>query len=176
MRLRVLPISIAAVGAVLAMGAGADSRPVADHVAKPVKRSPDLWATINKCDTPAYPNTIGVRGSMPGLGKRSATAYMRFRVQYRRASDGRWHDVTDDATSSWKRVGRLRKRALESGQDFTFQPPTGGGAHRLRGVVQFKWTRHGKAVLRLKRITRRGHKSAAGADPASYSAAVCDIR
>lgn len=177
MRLRVLPtIAAAAAGAVLVMGTGADSRPVSDHVAKPVKRSPDLWATINKCDTPAYPDTIGVRGSMPGLRRHSATAYMRFRVQYRKASDGRWHGVTADATSHWKRLGRIRKRVVESGQDFTFQPPTGGGAHRLRGVVQFKWKRHGKTVLRSKKITRAGHESTAGADPADYSASVCDIR
>ena len=34
----------------------------------PKQTSPLLWATINVCDTAAHPNTIGIRGSMPGTG------------------------------------------------------------------------------------------------------------
>jgi hypothetical protein len=138
-----------------------------------LSKSPDLWATINVCDTVAHPDTIGIRGSMPGLPRR-ATMWMRFRVQYLSKSDGRWHDVADSADSGWKRVGRLKRRVVESGQNFTFLPPTDGGAHRLRGKVSFRWVT-AKRVVRRHRITTAGHRTTAGADPVGYSAAVCDI-
>jgi hypothetical protein len=181
MRYRVIPVIFLAlaVGVPLAWSAtpaGVESSVVRAKRLAAVERSPDLWATINVCDTLAHPDTIGVRGSMPGLGHRSSTAWMRFKVQYLAATgDGKWHDVSDNADSGWKRLGRLRRRVVEAGQNFTFQPPAAGGAHRLRGVVVFKWTRHGKAVLRLRRVTEAGHRSTAGADPEGYSAAVCDI-
>jgi hypothetical protein len=177
MRIRVLPILLAAAVALLgfAWDTGSGVEAVAKRKPPAVAKSVDLWATINVCDTPAHPDTIGIRGSMPGLA-RTATLFMRFRVQYLATTmDGKWHDVSDNADSKWKKVGRLRKRVVEAGQNFTFEPPATGGAHRLRGVVSFKWTRHGKTVEQLKRVTEAGHQSTAGADPAGYSAAVCDI-
>jgi hypothetical protein len=41
----------------------------------------DLWATINICDTEAYPNVLGVRASMPGNRTRQKM-WMRFRATY----------------------------------------------------------------------------------------------
>jgi hypothetical protein len=178
MRLRVLPIVslLLATVAVFAWTAAVSDglSPKAARV-KPPAKSPDLWATINVCDTALHPDTIGIRGSMPGIGRVSAL-WMRFSVQYfATTGDGKWHTVADNADSGWKRLGRTRKRVVEAGQNFTFQPPANGGVHRLRGVVQFKWTRRGDALLRLRRVTTAGHRSTAGADPEGYSAAVCDI-
>ncbi len=176
MRVRPLPTLISAAAAVLAMGVGADSQPLSAHAARTAAGSPDLWATINKCDTADFPDTIGIRGSMPGLGKRRTTvAAMRFKVQYRRP-DGSWRPVGAGGSSGWKTLGRIRNRVLESGQDFTFKPPRGGRAHRLRGVVEFRWTRRGRVVRRQVRLTRRGHVSSAGADPRGFSAGRCSIR
>jgi hypothetical protein len=111
---------------------------------------------------------------MPAL-RRRATLWMRFQVEYLAANDGQWHVIPKDGESKWRPLGRTRDQVVESGRDFTFLPPTDGGAHHLRGVVVFKWTRHGRTVLRYKRLTDAGHKSTAGADPAGYSAGVCDI-
>lgn len=161
------------------MGAAATGSQQRNPPAEPivVERSHALWATINVCDTKRKANTIGVRGSMPGLGDRPAQLQMRFQVQYKAASDGKWHNSDKSADSGWKVVGRrIRVKVVESGQDFTFVPPADGGAHMLRGSVRFKWLRKGKVIQRARRITEAGHRSTAGADPAGYSAAVCEIR
>lgn len=138
-------------------------------------KSPDLWATINVCDTPKHPNTIGVRGSMPGLGNRRSRLALRIVVQYKNKQDGTWRAGGAGADSGWKRIGSTLRQVIESGQNFTFKPPTDGGSHLLRGEVRFRWTRKGKVVARQRRITQAGHKTTAGADPKRYSAAQCEI-
>ena len=176
MRLRVLLSALALAAVLVPLASGATTgrvdrtRVTRLHLAD----SPDLWATINVCDTPAHPDTIGIRGSMPGL-KRPSAVWMRFKVQYlATATDGKWHDVATG--SHWRRLkARLKGRVVEAGQNFQFQPPAAGGAHRLRGVVQFKWVRSGRVVARQRKVTEGGHRSTAGADPEGYSAALCDI-
>jgi hypothetical protein len=179
-RLRVLPILLAAVAVAVSLTAGAapttieaasTSKP---RKAVPLSRNRSLWATINVCDTSAMPNTIGIRGSMPGLSKTAAVS-MRFQVQYLAKADGKWHNIESGADSDWKSLGRLRGKVVESGQNFTFLPPANGGAHHLRGSVRFKWVRAGRVVARERRFTEAGHRSTAGADPSGYSAAFCDI-
>ncbi len=137
----------------------------------------DVWATINVCDTRNLPDTIGIRGSMPGLGDRPSRLFMRFRVQYLARPDSRWRDVAQDGDSEWIALGRSTRRVVESGHNFQFLPPSGGGAHRLRGLVTYKWLarRSPRVLLRARRVTTSGHRSTAGADPAGYSAAICDI-
>jgi hypothetical protein len=132
-----------------------------------------LWATVNVCDTAAKPDTIGIRGSMPGL-KHTATLLMRFRVQYL-AADGRWRTIRSNADSHWRRVGRRHGGRIESGWSFTFAPPKAGGEIVLRGVVYFRWRRSGKIVRRARRITEGGHVSPVGADPPGFSAGTCRI-
>jgi hypothetical protein len=124
-----------------------------------------LWATVNVCDTAAHPNEIGIRAALPPQGSR--TARLRYRVQYRDLSDGRWRWVLD-ADSHWRKVGRAR----ESGWSFEV---AGVGTQILRGVVDYRWTRHGKIVRRARRVTESGHRSTVGADPADFSAATCRI-
>lgn len=182
MRARLLTLVVAALAGVLAWHAGADSaergavQTASSAAAKaPGKRAKGLWASINKCDTKAFPDTVGVRGSMPGLGaKRPTMASMRFKVQFKRPSDGVWLNAGPDATSDWKRLGTVTRAVVESGQDFTFEPPA-TGEHVLRGVVEFRWSRGGAIVRTKRRVTTAGHPASAGGDPKGFSAATCAI-
>lgn len=153
--------------------AGAADRP---RRAKPVplKASPDLWATVNVCDTEKSPDQIGVRGSMPGLGKR-ASLYMRFQVQYLAKADGKWHNIEENADSGYRKLGVASKRVLESGWTFKFLPPPDGGTHTLRGAVTFVWRQNGRIVEKLRETTESGHRSTSGADPPNHSSALCMI-
>jgi hypothetical protein len=182
---RVTLIIAAVLAALVAQGAtagGVALAPATVTKTKPAKpkptnlaKSPDLWATINVCDTAKHPNTIGIRGSMPGLGNRRSHLALRIQVQYKAKSDGKWHNAGATADSKWKRIGSTLRQVIESGQDFMFKPPTDGGSHLLRGSIRFRWTRHGKVVARARRLSEPGHKSTAGADPKRYSAAQCEI-
>jgi hypothetical protein len=140
---------------------------------KPIEKSKDLWATVNVCDSPAKDNHIGIRGSMPGW-KTPARKQMRFQVQYFSRADGLWHNITKGADSGWVLLGQTPRRAVEAGQDFTFEPPAGQSL-RLRGKVTFRWRRNGRTLRRLWELTEAGHTSTRGADPAGYSAAECVI-
>ena len=130
----------------------------------------DLWATVNICDTAAHPREIGIRGSMPGLGRR-AGMYMRFRAQYRDLATGRWRYVRG-ADSGWRRTGTQRSRALESGWGFELDRK---GQTILRGVVRYEWRRGDRVLRAARRVTAGGHRSTAGADPTDFSAATCRI-
>jgi hypothetical protein len=172
--MRFLLTTVAALLVCASPAAASPAGAAARGPAPDLRKSPDLWATINVCDTLQHPDTIGVRGSMPGNGRR-ATLWMRFQVQYLAKADGKWHNIDANADSSWKRVGVASKRVIESGQNFMFQPPGDTGAHTLRGSIRFKWVVRGRAVRKLREITEAGHKSTAGADPPGYSAATCQI-
>ncbi len=139
------------------------------------RKSRHLWATVNVCDTERNPDTIGIRGSMPGSGRKGETMWMRFRVQYFSRSEGIWHNFTvKGADSGAIRVGRhARYRARQSGYMFPFEPPK-GTTYRLRGAVYFQWRRGRKVVRRVKKVTVGGQKPSV-ADPAGFSAATCDI-
>jgi hypothetical protein len=141
-----------------------------------VYQSPRLWATVNLCDTTDHPDAIGIRGSMPGSGVRAERMLMRFQVQFFTPADGRWHNTGALGDSGFVDVGSGRFRARESGRTFTITPPQGGGAFRLRGVVTFEWRRGGDVVRRARKRTRGGHPNTAGADPAGFSAPVCEVR
>lgn len=179
MPLRSLALGLAAFGLFASATTGAVGEPTAATAAKQKKqslrKSPDLWSTVNLCDTEGHPNEIGVRGSMPGLGNRAATLYMRFRIQYFAAADQKWHNIRSKADSGYRRLGRSRNRVLESGWTFKFLPPPDGGAHTLRGSVIYVWRSKGRRARRIKRTTEAGHRSTAGADPPGFSAATCSI-
>ena len=151
--------------AVAAPGAGARA---------PVE-PPETWATVNVCDTLEHPNEMGIRGSMHGMARKTAM-YMRFRVQFRRGTEP-WHVLKSGplTDSGWVRVASGRKGAHDAGWSFRFKPPGSGGAHVLRGVVQFKWRRGGKVIARAKAVTTADHPDTAGADPSDFSADMCEI-
>jgi len=137
--------------------------------------SPLLWATVNVCDTPDSPDTIGIRGSIPGSGVKGERMFLRFQVQYFSQSEKRWHNITQGADSGWVAVGSARFKARQAGWSFKFVPPTDGSAHELRGAVTFEWRKGAKVVRRARKRTTGGHRSGAGSDPPGYSAAVCDV-
>jgi hypothetical protein len=170
---RPLVIAIAAVAvlALLVAPAGAGKK-------KPrsVYRSPHLWATINVCDTEASPDTIGVRGSIPGSGVRGERMYMRFQVQYYSRMERRWHNITRGADSGWVAVGRAVYQSRQAGWSFRFTPNADGTPHRLRGAVTFEWRRGDRVVRRARKRTSRGHDDVRGADPPGHSASVCELR
>ncbi len=131
------------------------------------------WATVNVCDTEAAPDTIGIRGSMPGSRNRRTRMYMRFVVQYYSREDKRWYRVGKAGDSGYLYVGRGR-RTRQFGRSFRIEPVEGRPA-LLRGRVYFEWRLKGDVVRRASRRTRRGHRSSAGDDPDGYSASTCTI-
>jgi hypothetical protein len=169
-------VAIAILAAAMLIAAPASAGAARELAAKrppAVERSPDLWATVNVCDSPAQPDRIGIRGSMPGIGRRAAM-WMRFRVQYVAKEDGRWHDVDKGADSGHVKVGVSKTRVVEAGHTFKFLPPVDGGAHMLRGVVTFTWRVRGHVIKKITEFTEAGHRSTT-ADPPGYSAAICRI-
>ncbi len=139
------------------------------------RKSPLLWATVNVCDTEKNPDTIGIRASMPGSGRKGETMWMRFRVQYFSEREGIWHNFTvKGADSGLVRVGRhARYRVRQSGYLFPFDPPA-GATYRLRGAVYFQWRKRGIVMRRVKEVTVGGKRPAV-ADPSGYSKATCTV-
>lgn len=169
--MRYLLPALAAAALVVPAGAAAAPRP------------PDLWATINVCDSQAKPDRLGVRARMPGNGTRQQM-YMRFRAQF--FAGGRWQDVGPSARSRWIRLGSARVRHRETGFTFAFDPPSAGSRFVVRGVVDYQWRERRRSrrtgrvrtvvVRRVRANTKGGFESTAGADPPGYSAGVCEIR
>jgi hypothetical protein len=158
---------VIAIAALLATAAPADA-------ADP-RNSRHLWATVNVCDTERNPDTLGIRASMPGSGRKKETMWMRFRVQYFSEREELWHNFTSKGADSGAiRVGRhARFRFRQSGFSFPFSPEV-GDRYLLRGSVEFQWRRRGKVVRRVRELTSAGHKTSV-ADPKGYSAATCEI-
>jgi hypothetical protein len=133
-----------------------------------------LWVTVNVCDTAAFPDTIGIRASMPGTGSRRDDMFMRFGAQYYDPVGKRWHNLSRGGDSGFVAVGSGRYRSRQAGHLFRFAPPS-GRQYQLRGVVTFEWRRDGRVRRRERLLSSAGHRSSAGADPAGYSAAVCVV-
>jgi hypothetical protein len=143
----------------------------ATGVARPNLGSPLLWATVDVCDTAAQPDTIGIRGSMPGTGDSSERMLMRFSVEYRRRHV--WHAIAG-GSSALIGVGRADAQVRQAGQSFTIAPARTHG-YILRGVVTFVWRLRGRTVATAARATTTGHLASAGADPPGYSAGLCRV-
>ena len=133
-----------------------------------------LWSTIDVCNASDLPNTIGVRGSMPGDGQAHDAMYMRFRLQYMNATSKAWVDLAKGAASGFVNVG-TGASPRQGGRSFQLGPATGQPAFAMRGVVSFQWRRHATILETVSRPTSAGRQSLAGADPAGFSAATCLI-
>ncbi len=149
--------------------------PAAPAHARDFQKSRHLWATVNVCDTERNPDTLGIRASMPGSGRKE-TLSMRFRVQLRDPATGRWSFIPEGADSGRREAGTVVNRRVELGHDFRFQPPAAGTAYTLRGHVTFYWRRGKRTVRRVSEVTVGGHPSTKGADPPGYSAPGCTLR
>ncbi len=150
-----------------------------DAAGTPVKRSllssRELWATVDVCTPEDQPDTVGVRGSMPGDPRERGTAmYMRFQLQYKEAKSGAWTDLAHGAESGFIEVGTGRA-ARQGGTSFQLSPAKSGPGYTLRGLVTFQWRHQGQVVHETDRTTSAGHQSLAGSDPPGYSAAECVI-
>jgi hypothetical protein len=162
----------AAIGAVLALAAPASARLATDADGRP--KPP--WATVNVCDSVGHPDSIGIRGWMPGTGQRGAEMFMRFRVQYQSPSTNRWQELGAPADSGFVDVGSARASSRQGGQTFTITPPPAGQPpHELRGAVTFEWRRGSTVLRRETHRTVAGHPGTAGADPDDFTAATCEI-
>jgi hypothetical protein len=136
--------------------------------------SHELWATVNVCNPKDQPNTIGIRGSMPGDGHAKDLMYMRFKVQYQNAATKQWLNLSQGADSGFLEVGSA-DLARQAGRSFQLAPSAGKPTYTLRGDVIFQW-RRGATVLETATVpTTAGHKSLAGADPSGYSSATCSL-
>ena len=148
---------------------------------------PDLWATINLCDTPAYPNSMGVRASMPGNGTRQRM-YMRFNATWYSRARQAWYPVKGNGQSKWIYVGTAKFRARQGGWTFQFSPPKPNTDFIVRGVVQFQWRERKRVKKRGKTTrvtevvvdkahanTRRGVPNVGVGDPPGTSEGLCVI-
>jgi hypothetical protein len=133
-----------------------------------------LWSTIDVCSPTDQPDTVGIRGSMPGDGHPHDTLYMSFRLQYESGSGNNtsWSALSG-AASAFVSVGGGGD-TRQAGRSFTLVPVPGRHS-TLRGVVTFEWRRGSKVMRSTERTTTSPHKSQTGADPPSYTAASCTI-
>jgi hypothetical protein len=190
-----IAVSVVAAGALAALGAGASARmpaPLSARMPGPVfvgaPRAPvllsaqspgqailqsrELWATVDACNPPSHPRTIGVRGSMPGDGHPRDVMYMRFLVQNLDPSTHAWVNVGASADSGFVRIGSAAS-TRQAGRTFEFKPTV--TPYTLRGLVEFQWRRGARTVLTASRPTTARHTSLAGAEPKGFSAATCTL-
>jgi hypothetical protein len=137
-------------------------------------QSRELWATVDVCNPKDQPNTIGIRGSMPGDGHPHDVMYMGFSVQYLDATTKKWVDLGKGGDSGMLKVGSGAS-ARQGGFSVGLAPVAGRPAFTLQGYVVFQWRRGGTVVHQATRTTSTGHQSVTDADPAGYSAAQCAI-
>jgi hypothetical protein len=132
-----------------------------------------LWATIDVCNPADQPNTVGVRGSMPGDGRARDRMYMSFRLQYLDTVHKRWVDLENKPRPEYVAVGGAAA-SRQAGTSFQLMPVAGSPV-QLRGVARFRWRRGKNVLVAATRVTTTGHRSVADADPAGFSAATCQL-
>jgi hypothetical protein len=133
-----------------------------------------LWATVDVCNPKDQPNTIGIRGSMPGDGHPKDVMYMRFRVQYLDAAKKEWLNLSKGGDSGMLKLGS-GALARQGGFSVELAPGAGKPAFTLRGYVTYQWRRGATVLESTTRLTSTGHTSLAGADPRGFSAAGCTL-
>jgi hypothetical protein len=170
--LLVLPAAALLTAPALAATPATATKPASETQA--LLKSRLLWSTIDVCNAADQPNTIGVRGSMPGDGQAHDTMYMRFRLQYMSPTAKRWVDLIKGAASSFVSVG-TGASPRQGGRSFQLGPATGQPAFAMRGVVSFQWRQGTTVLASVSRPTSAGRQSLAGADPAGFSTATCQI-
>ena len=127
-------------------------------------RSRELWATIDVCNPSDQPDTVGIRGSMPGDRHGGDTMWMSFRLQYMDGAGKRWVDLASTATK-YVAVGHGGS-VRQAGRSFQLVPKAGRPTPTLRGVVDFQWRRGARVQQSGPRSTRTGPPRRAGADTA----------
>jgi hypothetical protein len=165
-------LALAPVASVAGAATGTHAAPVIDTQA--LYKSRLLWATIDVCNAADQPDTLGVRGSMPGDGQAHDTMYMRFRLQYMNTTTKAWTDLANGVSPRYASVGTAAS-ARQGGRSFQLSPVAGQPAVTMRGVVSFQWRRGSTVLAQISRPTTPERHSLAGADPEGFSAASCVI-
>jgi hypothetical protein len=133
---------------------------------------PSPWATINACDPPSAPGSVGVRASVPN--RRDAAQWIRIRIQFFDGTRGAWRVVRSGGEGGFTKLSDGGGHVF-GGTTFTFTPPAAGRQLRLRGLVDVEWRRGRRVVSRARVTTHGGHLS--GRDPLlAVSAATCVIQ
>jgi hypothetical protein len=163
-----LTAGAAAVPVVAADARTAQTTPSAAQIRAAVRaaeHSRSLWATVNICDTPNHPDTVGVRGQMPSLGF-PADLSIDIQLDYWSFSANKF--MLDPGVSKSVSLGSASSSIVQGGANFRFKPPV-----VLSGTVTFEWKRGGKVIGRATRLTGHGYKHVDGGDPRGYSTATC---
>ena len=122
--------------------------------------TPELWATVNICDTASAPNAMGIRAGMPGNSS-GQRMFMRFRAEYWSRSQQDWAAVTGAGISPWVYAGPARYERRQAGWTFEFAPPPPGVTFTMRALVEFQWRKPEQRVA-LKRRGKRRHAARRG--------------
>lgn len=165
-------MALLATGALLAAALTPLAPAAARQPVRALEQSPELWATVNLCNTTRHPSEIGIRGSMPSDGHPHDIMYMRFLVQSLDPATHQWTDLGKSAESGFVQIGSAAF-TRQGGHSFGFKPST--TAYTMRGLVEFQWRRAGHLVHLATRFTTAGHTSLAGAEPKGFSAATCSL-
>jgi hypothetical protein len=149
------------------------TQPSRNKFAASVVNSRRLWATFDVCNPSDQPDTVGVRGSMPGDGRKGDEMFMGFRLQFLRPPR-HWANLPGGATPDLMPIGDASV-SRQWGTSFVIRPVPGKPAFVLRAVATFQWQRGSQVLARTELLTGTGHRSLAGADPPNFSAATCSL-
>ena len=126
------------------------------------------WATVNVCDPPTSPGSVGVRVGMPaGPG----TQWIRVRIEYYDVAARRYRPAAAGGDGGWTRLG-AGAGGVRGGTTFHFDVPAAGHQLILRGAVILEWRSGGRTRRRAGIHTHAGHTVDAG----GTSLAQCVIR
>jgi hypothetical protein len=120
-------------------------------------QSPDLWATVNACDTPKHPAGMGVRVSIPAH-RDGEEQWVRIRVEWYNAATKSWAQLRSGGDTGYKHVGD-GSGLTQAGTTFKFAAPAAGRYLIMRGHVNVQWRKHGKTRARASTYTMYGHAS-----------------
>lgn len=137
----------------------------------PAQFRPRPWATINACDPPQAPGSVGVRVAIPN--RSDAAQWVRIRIQFFDGTRGAWRVVRRGGDGGFVRLSAGGGRVF-GGTTFTFSPPAAGNQLKLRGLVDVQWRRGRRVVSSTQIVTHANHRSTV--DPLlAVSQATCVI-
>ena len=137
-------------------------------------RSRELWATIDVCNAPKQPDTVGIRGSMPGDGKPADKLYMSFGLEYLDAVN-QWAALPS-ASSGWVLVGAGSSCRPPGRLELHAEAAPRRAASSCCGASSASaGCAAGHQFAHATLPTTAGRKALAGAEPEGFSAARCSL-
>jgi hypothetical protein len=130
--------------------------------------STSVWATVNVCNSPSAPHSIGIRGQMPALGI-PASLSMTVQIDYRSAKERAF--LPAPGASRTVSLGDAVTGLHQGGVSFPFA--LGSGV--FSGSVTFRWVRGATVVAIATREVTARHSDADFGSPAHLSVAQCSI-